>query len=581
MSGATKLALRPYLEAIENFCRPLDREGLLKIILSLAGNVASGERAAFLAGLSGKIPARQTKEAGGVKAMLKRIDELQRDIVSRAEAIEEGSPWDEGDEYDAYGHGYDYYDDEGPPILSEEIKAEFRACLGEAGLLFLDGRTPDARDVYARLLAAVKTAEEYDGGWIDIEADLREGRARYCRCVYELAADSVRVAEMLAAMEVKAAGRLFEDGNPRDYPMLQDVIDAQTGEMQDFSAFLPAWEKALAARDFRKNRLAGLHLEAAFMLNGVEAVAALAGKWKAKQPMGYLAWCARLKAASAWPALAVAAREALAQLPAGHDHTAAANFLIEAGLNLNEPGTTLEGKRERFASTPGGVSLLSLVAEAGRQGVRTRELAFALKVLETRKKGPFTDKMLHAQTLLMAGCLEDALSLAAKEKALDWSYGSSASVVFAAILRLVAGGKESALIKGLFDDYGSLCSVPFDADVCGCKDEEAASMQEEIMQGLALAPPKAADLTRYHAWARKIGETRVNQIVSNKHRGAYDRAASVLGALAEALAATGEKAAAGNLLQDYYQNRYNRYAAFRKELKKAVNQSPALKWVRL
>ena len=65
-------------------------------------------------------------------------------------------------------------------------------------------------------------------------------------------------------------------------------------------------------------------------------------------------------------------------------------------------------------------------------------------------------------------------------------------------------------------------------------------------------------------------------IVSNKYRNAYGRAARTLGAMAEMLAAQGEKQQAKELLHKYYFQLYNRYPAFRREVRGAVSASPLL-----
>lgn len=99
----------------------------------------------------------------------------------------------------------------------------------------------------------------------------------------------------------------------------------------------------------------------------------------------------------------------------------------------------------------------------------------------------------------------------------------------------------------------------------------------KIKTGLGLASPSPADLARFRKWAEDIGQKRIQNIVGYKHRDAYDRAAMVLGALAEALAATGEKNRAQVLLQDYCKTRFNRHTAFRTAVRQAVQTSPPLK----
>ena len=85
---------------------------------------------------------------------------------------------------------------------------------------------------------------------------------------------------------------------------------------------------------------------------------------------------------------------------------------------------------------------------------------------------------------------------------------------------------------------------------------------------------KAAE---YLSWAEKIGKNRIDNIVSNKHRNAYERAAQVLGSLAETYAAMGQKNKAVKILHKYYNEKYNRFSAFRREVKAVVKKSDILR----
>lgn len=580
MRGNHHLALRPYLEAIEKWCLPLAKEELLQLLLSLAGEAADDEREGFLAKIAALLPGADNKgeDKGDVEGLLDRINELQQEILERIAAIEEGTFWDDYAEHE----GLSYYDDEGPGPLGEDQEDALRNCFDQAGRLFTRGQLPEAKIVYAHLFALLREIEDESSTWVDIEVDLREARARYCRLVYELAEVDNRVQELLAAMEVEAKGRLFDD-EPVDYPQLRDLLDAQIGELKDFAAFLPVWAKALADKDVANDRLAWLRLEAAFMIDGMPAVVSLAREWGVGQPKGYLVWLKRLGEAGDWHALKEAAQEALGVLPAGKNRESAAEFLVVAGQHLHDDATILAGRRERFFSVPEAENLLSLLVEAGRQGVRERELTAATCLLMGQnKERAFVDHSLPVKALLMAGRLGEALALALGQqtKSGSWSYDRSAEVVFAATLHLIGKAQpDFLLIEELLQEYAGQRMIPFhNVDV---NKEAQDSLYREITHGLGLATPSPDDLTRYLDWARKFGEERINSIVSSKHRSSYDRAAQILGALAEVQMATGNKAAAEHLLRDYYQVRYNRYAAFRKEVKKVVDRSPALRGVRL
>jgi uncharacterized Zn finger protein len=84
-------------------------------------------------------------------------------------------------------------------------------------------------------------------------------------------------------------------------------------------------------------------------------------------------------------------------------------------------------------------------------------------------------------------------------------------------------------------------------------------------------------LKPYTDWAFLIGRDRVDGIVSNKHRSAYQRAAWVLGSLAEIHAARGETQNTRSLIEEYCKEKYNRHTAFRREVRQVISDSPLLR----
>jgi len=65
---------------------------------------------------------------------------------------------------------------------------------------------------------------------------------------------------------------------------------------------------------------------------------------------------------------------------------------------------------------------------------------------------------------------------------------------------------------------------------------------EEILERLSQNKVTKYQETQYLSWVEKIGKSRIDHIVSIQHRRAYERAAQVLGSLAEIYAASGKKA---------------------------------------
>jgi len=111
-------------------------------------------------------------------------------------------------------------------------------------------------------------------------------------------------------------------------------------------------------------------------------------------------------------------------------------------------------------------------------------------------------------------------------------------------------------------------------------DGKGTSFYEEIIKGLKQKKFTKTQTSQYFSWAEKIGRNRIDHIVSNKHRNAYERAAQVLGSLAEAYASMGKKTEAVQILHEYYNEKYKRFSAFRREVKAVVMESDLLRNLR-
>jgi len=185
-------------------------------------------------------------------------------------------------------------------------------------------------------------------------------------------------------------------------------------------------------------------------------------------------------------------------------------------------------------------------------------------------------KELYARALLMSGNLNSAFALAKNEKSVGWSSGNNAGVVFGAVLSILADHSEKAwIIKTLLKDYANkrtIYSERFSID-----DGKSTSFYDEIIKGLTQNKEIKLQAAEYFSWAEKIGTKRIEHIVSNKHRRAYKRAAQVLASLAEAYLAMGQKSKAAKILHSYYNEKYNRFSAFRKEVKAVVKASDLLR----
>ncbi len=524
------LTLKPYLESIEKHCKNLTKKELLETIQTVAQAVPQEERSNFLGHIT---QLDQIEIIASDKTLIDDILELRKEVEARIASIE-------GDEYD---------DDEGIDYISQEQKQRLETLFGQTGELFLSNQLEAAKAAFDELFAF-----QLDDFSLDIE--LREPRARYCRCIYETVAPKQRVKALLIGMKPEQTSqfhkplRLF-DGN---YPFLQDIIDARPGELPNFKTFLPAWEKALAKK--QSDRATLLRLEAVNLIKGLEGVAALVRS--KQQPLGYLFWIEKLLEEKAWSELASISQEGLSALPLGEYRAAVADSLLLAAEALGDLELRLKAKKEKCLSAPNDNSLLAWINEAEAQEQRSEALKEGLKFLSQNK--PFASN-LYAKTSLMAGEINKAFGLVKNEKAYAWSSGRNPTgVVFAGILiaLLPLNKQPTSLLQKLLQRYSS-------------------SLIEQIIQGIRGRKWPASQTQKWLEWAENIAKQRVEHIVSNKHRYAYERAAEILGALGEYFILTKKEEHGISLIEHYRNVQFYRFSAFIREVDQVIASSNLLR----
>ena len=569
------LALKPYLESIEEHCSHLSTEELLEIILGLSKEIPPKKRIDFLAKIE-SLSQRQMVIVSD-EGILEQIEALKEDIEERAASIEDGSF------YDDY-NGWDY-DEEEPDLISEEQKEELEAFFEDAANLFLSGRLDAAREVYASLFDLLHSSQYEEGEYFSfgisdysLNVELREERARHCRCVYETTPAEQRAQAMLEAMDIRASlSKHFFDIYENNHPMLLDVMNSKPGELADWERFLAEWKKELSKES--SDRAALLLLEAVNLLEGLDGIESLVRSWGARQPRGYLFWIQALVCKKDWQNVASVAEEALTVLPHGHFRAQTAEHLIRAGEMTNRGDLILRGKRELFYSLPDDTHLLLLTKESERHEMRASELEKAVEFLSANDK---EEKTLLVKALLMAGRVGTAFEKAKRSQALGWSYGDNAgAVLFGGILSALTLDRieEAGTIRCIMNRYVDKSTNTFlqlrDAEKLTGED---LSMSDEILTGLKGAVISGEEQMKYLSWAIKIGKRRIDQIVSNKHRKAYARAAEVLGALAECFLLRGEREKGRKIVEEFRDQRYNRYPAFRREVNAVISASSLLSW---
>lgn len=109
------------------------------------------------------------------------------------------------------------------------------------------------------------------------------------------------------------------------------------------------------------------------------------------------------------------------------------------------------------------------------------------------------------------------------------------------------------------------------------KDDEAnTTSSQEIIKGFKDKKLTDEDRKKYSSWLKRMAEKRVDHIVSNKYRNAYQRAAETMVAYAESLTLNQQDQKGREFIIEFYHQRYRRYPAFRNEVKQMVKSSDVL-----
>lgn len=566
-----KIAYGPYLEKIEEICKPLSRNDLQEIIMAMAREARIHERSMFIEKIEACLPGKQSQwDTEPEEDVFDGIEALKESIQERIELIEDGE-YHELEDYDVY----DSYYDDNPDEVSQEQMDELESYFYDAGRYFLEGKLETAGKIYEALFALI---EETEIKHLLYEINILEERARFCRCVYELTEGPGRVDALLKAMNPDFEESAFMPSRD-NYPALKDVMDTLVEPLPDFESFLPEWEAALSqSGGIPGLRRARLWLEAVSFRNDFEKISELARTWADQQPYGYIFWLEQLEPKKSWTESAAVSREALNIISPGERRAKVAGHLISAGEQLDDKMMILQGKRELFFSTPTYHTLVTFIHEAEKNNLRQQELDKAAEYLDQAEDRIHSKDDMHITVLIMGGRISEAFTRSKDAAPVGWSYSSSSGLLFSCALYLYSlMNDQCSVTSTLMEDNAD--RNYFDTLDYGFSDRDALEGEclRQIMQGLAMTRLPDAELKKYFQWAVKLGEKRIQHIVSNKYRKAYKRAAKVLVAIAEAYAANNDNQKAASMLKKYYYELFNRFSAFRSEVREVLGMSEILR----
>jgi len=581
----TTPGLGEFLDTLEARLRTLGAEGTITALLAHAQRLPATSRQEFLA-IFGE---------PGIPKAAARDDGLLADIDAFAQRARDG-------EFDASHDGYnddwydDYHDDE--YRADAEWVQEADALFAAAGQVFLAGHLDQAREAYHRLFTLFRPSHQ--GGadldtWMLATTDLAEAAARYLRCVYDTTPAPQRGPAVYQAYTALNAG-------PQP-PLLRDIATARRGDLPDLPAFLPSWIDALLAETpaLSTGQRRRLLTEATLMHRGVDGLADLAHRPGPHQPGTYLDWIDALTDAGRIGHAADAAREALTITPAAPIHLAhAADRLAELATRLRDLSGAVEARRRAWRADPTRERLIALVTTARVAGTEDRTLA-----AETRHARGRTDR-LSGELFLLAGRIDTAAAALTHAPSRGWSRPAHPGPVVLPYLLVAATAAapptadtqlgqlfagidtipEIPIYHRLDADHGMDEDDPDDPDDLDTEDvdvtddepggdtkDRPASLVALLTSQITQANTPAKRRRQWLAAAESVVARRVEAIVSNKNRGAYARAASLIVAYAEAQTITGTGTGNGHDYVAGMRQRYPRHTAFRAELDRATRAS--------
>ena len=560
-----KMSLRPFLESIKSRCENMAREDLTGFIMYYAENVPAKGRIDFLDNIASFSNAETIPEFD--ETLIDKISDLKDEVKARCESIEDGSFYDENE--------WNYYDDEEPDYFSDEQKEEMEEYFNQADSFFLSGELAEAYSIYKELYSIFNNEDNFygqDESSIDIEH--RETRARYLRCIYETSKPAERATKLLKEIDIHAPLSDYRyDVYENDDPLLLDIEDAKLEELPGKKEFLIDWIELVTG--YGTDRANILLLEAAYIKDGIDGVQELARKWKGRQPRGYLFWINILKDQKDWNKVIDTTREASSVITFNYLRGVIAREMINAGEKTQDDQIILEGERELFYSVPEEKYLIVLLKEAKRQKILNVEISNVLSYLGNYEEGK---KDLEIKVLMIKGDLSEAFLKVKRANVLGWSYShKSVAILFAGVLSalVIENIQEAEIIKIILKRYTETGeSYSLTADTCN---DTGPFMFHEILKGLKNSPIDSGQRTRYIAWVTNLGTKRIESIVSNKHRKSYNKAAEILCGLAECFILLNKKQTGLDLIYEYRNEKYNRYSAFRRELKYVLSKSTILK----
>lgn len=580
MSHSGNMSLKAFWKAVEERLAACSMDELCAILRAMAQETPPAARPSFLAKLE-----RTGERGDAVRQVLQQeellddVDDLAQDLqaMMTGQVPQDRYEWYEYDDEDALGPYKEFVD----PLIDLFDRAAGTFDYGPMSL---------AREAYQRLFALLGLEDNYGRGMrlSDLTGiDQSETVARYLRAVYETEPPEDRPRVLYEQMWQM---RSLSYALSQRVPTLEDLIQIAPHPLPERDRFLADWIAFLRTQN--GSQVDAWLREAIRLSEGTPGLERLARTEGETHPHAYLDWFTALEQEGRHDEVYTAAQEALRVLPAQLDVRAAiADHLCAAAARLGDQETVRAGRWQAFLAQSTLTRLLDLwdafPARVERTSAMQRAMQYAQEgvpppfayggELNGRTEHPDRAAWVHKPVLvhacLLAQELEAAHRLAAGKEVLGWSNSSNPQgIVVAFFLVLLSGQTPETVPPNLAQiwqwglDYSTGFFSSERQDIV-CRRLERA--YGEVFATTSLDRDRQRRLL---SWCLEVAQRRVEAIVSNQHRGSYDKAAVLAAACAETLRLRGDREAADTFVEET-RNRFPRHRAFQAELRSALARS--------
>ncbi|MFH1825254.1 MAG: hypothetical protein ABH873_08560 [Candidatus Firestonebacteria bacterium] len=566
-----KIGLGPFLKEVEECINNLSKEEIKSMLMEKARNTKPDERHLFLSEIKSAMLDRlknnsSVSQDGISNSVLehdKKLNESEKDVLLNdiddfVKEINEG-------EY-SQGWGWDDEIHDEREFGDESWVDEMDNLFDRTDDIFLSGDMEGACCSYGKLLKAFHLGEEsghFSGQSSPeemVSTDVSEAKNRYLRALYEITDKKNRAETIFKEIEDLA----YIGAHDFNLNVIEEALPAKP---ENWDIFLMDMKKILLREVIKDVGTRWGYGENNFnmvcyiieKLEGIKGLEKFAEEYGEKVYKAYLVLVTKLYELQMY-------RESLESYQKGLKVIPTQNFIraqisdlaAKSAESIKDKETAFNAYKEAFFSHPSLKRLLAL-RKSSNELCKANIMEDVVDFLEKHQwKGSFIDnsKTLLIQSYILTEKYDKMWEVTKKEEPLGWSFGDNSQAIAVPFLlmscvRKMSLKSNSAIKKvwdwNRFDDDKSDFKNIVEREILS-KD---ISLEERIKQV---------------EWVKITIEKRIDAIVSNKHRGSYDKAALLLFGCTETLNML-DKSDEAQSFFNKIKLRYNHYSAFQREIK--------------